>query len=84
MSEKQHDTLSRRQENTGDWLFEKKEFPDWIENDDSNSILWCPGNRMYFILILILQGSDFRSGYGQDSYDVRIQIRFALHELIDI
>jgi hypothetical protein len=73
MYEKQHDTLSRRQENTGDWLFEKKEFLDWLENDDSNSALWCPGNRMYFILIFTRQNFDFRSGHWQDSYDVCIQ-----------
>jgi hypothetical protein len=65
MSEKQHDTLSRRQENTGDWLFEKKEFLDWIENDDSNSALWCPGNRMYFTLILILRVLTLEAGTGK-------------------
>jgi len=73
MYEKQHDTFLRHQENTGDWLFEKKEFLDWMENDDSYSALWCPGNRMYFILIFIRQSSDFRSGHWEDYYDVCIQ-----------
>lgn len=77
MNEKQHDTFSRRQENTGNWLFEKKEFVDWMENDDSNPALWCPGDRMYFFLIFIHQSSNFRSGHWQDSHDVCTP--FSLH-----
>ena len=54
MHDKQKDTYSRRQEHTGEWLLKKKEFVDWMEGDDSNVTLWCPGNRTYFDLTSLL------------------------------
>jgi hypothetical protein len=60
MHDKQQDTYSRSQENTGEWLLKNKAFVDWIERNDSHSILWFPGNRTYFVLIFIIWISDFK------------------------
>jgi hypothetical protein len=46
MDQKQQDTYSRHQENTGKWL-ENKEFVDWLESGERGATLWCPGNRKY-------------------------------------
>lgn len=39
-------TRSLRFENTGNWMFGKSAFVDWIETDTS-SILWIHGMGMY-------------------------------------
>jgi len=41
---KQDDTLSRKQEGTGQWLFEHPAFKGWLDGTDRT--LWCPGMRM--------------------------------------
>lgn len=40
---RQHDTFSRREEGTGEWLLESREFKRWVENPGKT--LWCPGIR---------------------------------------
>ena len=42
---KQQDTLSRKEEGTGLWLFEEPAFKDWLEGRER--ILWCPGMGMF-------------------------------------
>jgi hypothetical protein len=37
----QHDIISRRQEGTGQWLLDSREFKDWLQGYDR--ILFCPG-----------------------------------------
>ncbi|PVH69802.1 hypothetical protein DL98DRAFT_379827, partial [Cadophora sp. DSE1049] len=37
----QNDTLRRRQDGTGEWLFETPEFKAWLAGTDR--ILWCSG-----------------------------------------
>ena len=44
-SSKQNDSLSRRQEGTGQWLLETVEFRSWL--DAAGRVLWCPGIREY-------------------------------------
>jgi hypothetical protein len=44
---RQIDTLSRRQEGTGQWLFEDPAFERWICGADRT--LWCVGIRMLFL-----------------------------------
>ncbi|PQE08909.1 hypothetical protein CJF32_00002717 [Rutstroemia sp. NJR-2017a WRK4] len=44
MYDKQQDTFSRHQEDTGGWLLETPEFVSWLENQSSNAILWCSGH----------------------------------------
>ncbi|PQE04200.1 hypothetical protein CJF31_00002116 [Rutstroemia sp. NJR-2017a BVV2] len=44
MYDKQQDTFSRHQEETGGWLLETPEFVRWLENQSSSAILWCPGH----------------------------------------
>jgi hypothetical protein len=51
MDQKQQDTYSRHQENTGKWLLEKKGFVDWLEADERGATLWCPGNRKCLVRI---------------------------------
>jgi len=41
---KQDDTLSRKQEGTGQWFFEELAFKRWLDGTDRT--LWCPGMRM--------------------------------------
>ena len=41
---KQDDTLSEKQEGTGQWLFEDPAFKGWLGGIDRT--LWCPGMRM--------------------------------------
>ncbi|KAI9774836.1 MAG: hypothetical protein M1840_000052 [Geoglossum simile] len=43
MQPKQQDILSRRQSGTGEWLLCNECFIDWMDND-SVSLLWCPGD----------------------------------------
>lgn len=45
MYQKQQDTLSRRHGTTGSWLLNDSAFRDWIDSDDSQRTLWCPGDR---------------------------------------
>ncbi|KAH8694900.1 hypothetical protein BGW36DRAFT_452665, partial [Talaromyces proteolyticus] len=40
-SSQQHDLLGRRQEGTGKWLVESKEFKNWV--DQKKQTLFCPG-----------------------------------------
>jgi hypothetical protein len=72
MYDKQQDIYSRRQENTGEWLLNKKAFVDWLEKDNLHPILWCPGNRMYPIRVLMATFLTLRSGHWQNGYDVCI------------
>ena len=46
----QIDTLRRRQEGTGQWLFEDPEFDHWVRGAERR--LWCPGIRMSLIVYL--------------------------------
>jgi hypothetical protein len=41
---KQVDTLARKQEGTGQWLFVDPAFKEWLNGTDRT--LWCPGIRM--------------------------------------
>jgi len=41
---KQNDTIQRREPGTGEWLLNDPLFTKWL--DGTNSILWCPGERM--------------------------------------
>jgi hypothetical protein len=52
MYDKQQDTFSRHQEDTGGWLLEMPEFVRWLEKSSShsNAILWCPGHRKSLIM----------------------------------
>lgn len=40
---KQYDTFSRKEDGTGQWLFEEPAFNEWLEGTER--ILWCPGMR---------------------------------------
>jgi hypothetical protein len=42
----QIDTLSRRQEGTGEWLFETPQFQAWLSGEEKT--LWCSGQLIYF------------------------------------
>ena len=63
MYQKQQDTLSRRHGTTGSWLLNDTVFRDWIDSDDSQRTLWCPGHRkcylrsVYSIIIIYLAGT---------------------------
>jgi hypothetical protein len=72
MHDKQQDTFSRQQEDTGEWLLEKKEFVDWVGKDESNPTLWCPGNRRRFGSNLHCLDLTLKSGHWQNSYDVSL------------
>lgn len=39
---KQREVLSRRQEGTGEWLFESQEYRNWL--DGKHKLLWCSGS----------------------------------------
>jgi hypothetical protein len=43
---KQKDVFSSRQEGTGEWLLESKDFKDWVS--DTGKTLWCPGIRLTY------------------------------------
>lgn len=43
---KQNDVFSSRQEGTGQWLLESKDFKDWIWGTEKT--LWCPGMRLKY------------------------------------
>jgi hypothetical protein len=47
---RQMDTLRRRQEGTGQWLFEEPAFERWLCGAEST--LWCCGIRMSFFVFL--------------------------------
>jgi hypothetical protein len=47
---KQIDTLSRRQEGTGQWLFEEPAFERWLCSAEQT--LWCHGIRMSYFAFL--------------------------------
>jgi hypothetical protein len=40
---KQYDAFSRKEEGTGQWLFEEPAFNEWLEGTERT--LWCPGMR---------------------------------------
>jgi hypothetical protein len=42
----QDDVLKRRQEGTGQWLLETRQFADWVSGKEKS--LWCPGIRMVY------------------------------------
>jgi hypothetical protein len=44
---KQKDFFDRRQEGTGEWLFEADAFKSWL--DGTERILWCSGLRTSFL-----------------------------------
>lgn len=48
----QNDTLDRRQEGTGLWLFDNPVFERWISGEEKT--LWCSGIRMSFYSLCIL------------------------------
>ena len=49
MYQKQQDILSRRHGNTGAWLLSNVAFQRWVNSDNSDRTLWCPGDREYGI-----------------------------------
>ena len=45
MYQKQQDILSKRRGTTGSWLLKNPVFQSWLDDDDSERSLWCPGDR---------------------------------------
>ena len=45
MYQKQQDIISNRRGTTGSWLLGEPVFHNWIDEESSERILWCPGNR---------------------------------------
>lgn len=51
----QNELSSRRQQGTGQWLLESKEFLNWCSG--ANGVLWCSGMRKYFTCLALLFGN---------------------------
>lgn len=45
MEQKQQDMFSLHQEGTCSWFLQSEEFTGWLEKDEANPLLWCPGDR---------------------------------------
>ena len=70
MYQKQQDTLSRRHGTTGSWLLNDATFRDWIDSDDSQRTLWCPGDRKCSSCSIHFNTHWFHSGDWEDCHHV--------------
>lgn len=69
-----HENISnRRKARTGDWIFEKNEFRNWIQMIDPHRILWGYGIRTYsWVKTLPMVFTDYRKSFSRRRKDFSI------------